>query len=84
METHVCVLHTALDLLDAGFAVFLPADAVASRAAVDHDTAVRRLERAGAVVTTAEATAFEWVGDAAHPRFKAVSKLVVERGKSGR
>ena len=81
MEAHVCVLHTALDLLDAGFGVFVPADAVASRSARDAEVALRRLERAGAVVTTAEATAFEWVGDAAHPQFKAVSRLVVERGR---
>lgn len=82
MEAHVCVLHTALDLFDAGFGVFLPADAVASRSALDHDIALRRLERAGAVVTTAEATAFEWVGDAAHPQFKAVSRLVIERARA--
>jgi len=80
METHVCVAQTALDLLEAGLTVFLPVDAVAARAAVDHDTAVRRLERAGVVPTTAEAVAFEWVGDAAHPHFKPFSKLVVARG----
>lgn len=79
MEAHVCVLHTALDLITAGFTVFLPVDAVASRYAVDHDIAVRRLERAGAVPTTAEAVAFEWVRDAAHPQFKAVSRLVIDR-----
>lgn len=79
METHVCIAQTVLDLLDAGFAVFLPVDSVASRFAVDRDTAIRRLERAGAIPTTAEAVAFEWVGDAAHPQFKAVSKLVIAR-----
>jgi nicotinamidase-related amidase len=79
MEAHVCVLQTALDLLEAGLTVFLPVDAVASRYDVDHATAVRRLERAGGVPTTAEAVAFEWVGDSAHPQFKAVSKLVIER-----
>ena len=79
METHVCVAQTAFDLLDAGFRVFLPVDGVASRFALDHDVALRRLERAGAVPTTAEAVAFEWVRDAADPRFKAVSKLVVGR-----
>ncbi len=84
MEAHVCVMHTALDLLDAGFGVFLPADAVASRSNLDAEVALRRLERAGAVVTTAETTAFEWVGDAAHPQFKAVSRLVVARGNSSR
>jgi hypothetical protein len=79
METHVCVAQTALDLLHAGLHVFLPVDALAARGAGDHDTALRRLERAGAVLTTAEAVAFEWMCDAAHPQFKAVSKLVIER-----
>lgn len=82
MEAHVCVLHTALDLLDAGFAVYLPVDALASRAAIDSETALRRLERAGAVPTTSEAVAFEWLADASHPQFKAVSKLVVERSSA--
>lgn len=79
METHVCVAQTALDLLHAGLHVFLPADALAARGAIDHDTALRRLEQAGAVPTTAEAVAFEWVADANHPRFKAVSALVISR-----
>jgi nicotinamidase-related amidase len=79
METHVCVAQTALDLLHAGLHVFLPVDALAARGRLDHDTALRRLEQAGAVLTTAEAVAFEWLGDAAHPQFKAVSALVVAR-----
>jgi hypothetical protein len=79
METHVCIAQTALDLLDAGFRVFLPVDGVSSRFPIDHDTALRRLERAGVIPTTVEAVAFEWLGDAAHPQFKAVSKLVIGR-----
>ncbi len=79
MEAHVCVAQTALDLLAEGFAVFLPVDAVSSRYEIDHATALRRLEAAGAIPTTAEAVAFEWVRDAAHPHFKAVSKLVIDR-----
>lgn len=84
METHVCVLHTALDLLAEGFRVFVPADAVAARFDLDHATALCRLDRAGVVPTTAEATAFEWLGDASHPQFKAVSRLVIDRGKPDR
>jgi len=80
METHVCVAQTALDLLHAGLNVFLPADAISARNAIDHDTALRRLEQAGAVPTTTEATAFEWLRDAAHVQFKAVSALVKDRG----
>ena len=41
--------------------------------------ALRRLENAGAVLTTTEATAFEWLGGADHPQFKAVSKMIQER-----
>jgi nicotinamidase-related amidase len=79
METHVCIAQTALDLLAAGLHVFLPVDTVASRFAIDHDTALRRLEQAGVVLTTSEAVAFEWVADAGHPSFKAISRMVIER-----
>jgi nicotinamidase-related amidase len=82
IETHVCVQQTALDLLALDFRVYIPVDAVASRFAVDHDYALRRLEKAGAVITTSETCVFEWVGGAGHPRFKEVSKLVQERMKS--
>jgi nicotinamidase-related amidase len=79
METHVCVLHTTLDLLAEGLQVFVPVDAVQSRFRIDHDTALGRLDRAGAVLTTVEAVAFEWLGGSDHPQFKAVSKLIQER-----
>jgi nicotinamidase-related amidase len=82
IETHVCVLHTALDLLAGGFRIFLPVDAVGARYRLDHDTALRRLEQAGAVLTTAEGCAFEWMGGADHPRFREVSRLVQERMKA--
>ena len=81
METHVCVLHTTLDLLAEGLDVFVAADAVQCRFRVDHEHALRRLERGGAVLTTAEATAFEWLGGSDHPQFKPVSRLVQERMK---
>jgi nicotinamidase-related amidase len=82
IETHVCVLHTALDLLALDFRVYVAADAVGSRYRIDHDVALRRLERAGAVLTTSEACAFEWLGGADHPQFKAVSQLIQERMKT--
>ena len=79
IETHVCVLNTALDLLAAGFRVYLAADALASRFAIDHDMALRRLEHAGAILTSAETCVFEWIGGSDHPRFKEISKLIQER-----
>ncbi|HMF12572.1 MAG TPA: hydrolase [Gemmataceae bacterium] len=82
IETHVCVLHTALDLLAGGFHVYVPVDAVGSRYVVDQETALRRLERTGAILTTTETCVFEWVGGAGHPQFKGISKLVQDRMKS--
>ncbi|MBV9124644.1 MAG: isochorismatase family protein [Planctomycetes bacterium] len=82
IETHVCVLHTALDLLALEFRVFLAADAVASRFQVDHQYALRRLEEAGAILTTSETAVFEWLGGADVPQFKEVSRLVQERMKA--
>lgn len=82
IETHVCVLQTALDLLALDFRVFVAADAVASRYAGDREFALRRLERAGAVLTTSETAVFEWVGGAGSPHFKEISRLVQERMKA--
>ncbi len=82
MESHVCVFQTALDLLAQNFRVYIPLDAVASRYAVDHEQALQRLDRAGAVITTSETAVFEWLGGADHPRFKQVSALVQERMKA--
>jgi nicotinamidase-related amidase len=81
IEAHVCVLQTALDLLGRGLRVFVAADSVASRDPADRDFALRRLERSGAVVTTAETAAFEWLGSAASPAFKTVSALVQDRSR---
>jgi nicotinamidase-related amidase len=78
IEAHVCVAQTALELLTLNFRVQVPADAVSSRHAFDRDIALRRLELAGAVVTTTEAALFEWTESADHPQFKAISALVKE------
>ncbi len=77
LETHVCISQTALDLLAAGLDVFIAVDAVASRHSLDHDTALRRLERAGVILTTTEAILFEWCRSAEHPQFQAVRRLVL-------
>jgi nicotinamidase-related amidase len=79
IESHVCVLGTALDLLAAGHRVYVAVDAIASRFVLDHDWAVQRLLQAGVVPTTAETCVFEWLGGADHPQFKKVSALVQER-----
>jgi nicotinamidase-related amidase len=80
METHVCVQQTVLDLMAAGWRVYVAADAVAARFAIDHDTALRRMDSAGATLTTTEAALFEWCQAAGTPEFKEISKLIREPG----
>lgn len=81
IEAHVCIAQTALELLRKGYTVQVPADAVGSRFPIDREYALRRLERAGAVISTTESALFEWLETAEHPRFKEVSALVKERTK---
>lgn len=78
IETHVCVQQTVLDLLSAGFQVNVAADAVSSRYTIDHDTALRRMESSGALLTTTEAALFEWCGEAGTEAFRGISALAKE------
>jgi nicotinamidase-related amidase len=77
IETHVCVSQTVHDLLERGVEVHVPADAVGSRHAIDYERGLERMERAGAVVTTVEASLFELLERAGTPEFKAVQKLIL-------
>jgi len=81
VEAHVCVQQTALDLLAEGFQVYLAADAAGSRHAEDRELGLRRMEKAGVVLTSAEAALFEWTEKAGTPEFKEISKLVIEKDK---
>jgi len=76
METHVCVLQTVLDLLDAGYNVHVAADAVCSRSEFNWQIALDMMEKAGAVITCAESVLFMLLGQAGTPEFKEISKLV--------
>ena len=78
IETHVCVAQTALDLLADGWQVYVAVDAVGSRRDVDHETALRRMEAAGAVLTSTEAAMFEWCRIAGTSDFKKISALAKE------
>lgn len=76
VETHVCVSHTVLDLLEAGREVHVVSDAVGSRAASDRELGLHKAERAGAVLTSVETVIFELVREAGTPEFKALQGLV--------
>ena len=76
MEAHVCVLQSALELRAAGREVFVVEDACCSRRQENHANAMQRMRSAGVVVTNTESVGFEWLRDARHEKFKAVSALL--------
>ena len=75
-ETHVCLLQTALDLLDEEFDVWVVTDACSSRTERNRDAAFDRLAAAGAELVTTEMVAFEWLRTANHPLFREIKNLV--------
>lgn len=75
-ETHVCLLQTALGLLDEELDVWVVTDACSSRTERNRDAAFDRLAGAGAELVTTEMVAFEWLRHADHPRFREVLTLV--------
>lgn len=78
IETHVCVLQTAVDLLQSGYEVFVVIDAVSARKKMDHKYALKRMKQLGCQLVTSEMVFFEWVCDAAHPKFKALSQAFLQ------
>ena len=84
IETHICVLQTALELLAQGIEVHIPIDAVSSVRSFDRTVALKRLEASGAIMTTSETVLFQLMGDSKHPKFRTVSKLVKEHGQFSR
>ena len=64
IETHICVLQTALDLLAEGHNVYVLADGVSSCNEGERGIALDRLRQEGATVTTSESFLYECMGDA--------------------
>ena len=83
IETHVCVSQTVHDLLGEGFRVYVAADAVGARGQLDHEIALRRMDSAGATLTTTEAALFEWCARSGTPEFKQISQLVKQQPPGG-
>jgi nicotinamidase-related amidase len=75
-EAHICLLQTALDLLEDEFDVCVVTDACSSRTERNRDAAFDRLAGAGVELLTTEMVLFEWLRSAEHPAFKEVQALI--------
>ncbi|WP_133139108.1 hydrolase [Legionella genomosp. 1] len=74
IEAHVCVLQTAMELIEAGYEVFVVVDAVGSRKTLDWKYGLKRMKQAGIQLVTSEMVFFEWVEKAGSAEFKRLSQ----------
>ncbi|MBN1927582.1 MAG: hydrolase [Prolixibacteraceae bacterium] len=76
IESHVCVLQTAIDLKAAGYVPVIIADCISSRSKSDLKMALKRYAFEGIMVTSVESILFELTRSSEAPEFKCISKLV--------
>ncbi len=76
IESHVCVLQTAIELKEQGYQPYLVTNCIASRNRSDYEMALERAKQEGILLTTYEAILFELLEEAGTPVSKAVQKIV--------
>lgn len=76
IETHICVLQTACDLIKEGFDVYIIKDACASRNKKEYKTGLELLKQYGAKISCVEIALFEWLKTSKHPNFREVQTLI--------
>jgi nicotinamidase-related amidase len=70
METHICVMQTALGALDAGYLVHVASDAVGSRSEWNWKIGLERMREAGALISSTETIIYELLGGSGGTEFK--------------
>jgi len=70
VETHVCVMQTALGALADGYLVHVASDASGSRTAANRAIGLERMRQAGAVMSSTEMAIFELLGNSSRAEFK--------------
>lgn len=76
IETHICVLQTAFDLINSGHEVFVVKNACGSRCNENKEIALQRLRHANGQVITTEMALFELLEGSKHPKFKEVQGII--------
>ena len=76
VESHICVYQTVVDCLANGIGITIAADACGARTADRHKLGIAACRSAGATILHSEAIAYQWLGSAAHPKFREVLSVV--------
>tara|TARA_Y100000589_G_scaffold295383_1_gene301747 strand:- start:7 stop:555 length:549 start_codon:yes stop_codon:yes gene_type:complete len=75
-ETHICIQQTVLDFLNSNFEVFLVVDAMGSRKNLDHEVALKRMLKSGAIISTTESIIFELCETSLRKEFRSISNII--------
>jgi len=75
-EAHVCVLQTALELVQQGYQVHVVEDAVCSRKAENKFYALQRMQAQGVTISNFESVLFEWLKNSQHEHFPTIAGLL--------
>ena len=76
IESHVCILQTAIDLLERNYVPVVIGDCTSSRSPDDKKVALHRMRKEGAIISTCESILFELCRYSGTEEFKTISKLV--------
>jgi len=76
METHICVLQTAIGALNQGHIVHVAADAVGSRTELNWKLGLERMRDAGVVISSTEMMIYELLGQSGTPAFKEMLRFL--------
>lgn len=76
IESHICVLQTAIDLKTLGYNPIVVVDAIGSRSVENKMIAIERMKQEGVILTSVESILFEWCREAGSEEFKYISKLI--------
>jgi nicotinamidase-related amidase len=70
METHICVMQTAMGALREGYLVHVASDAVSSRAELNWRVGLDRMRAAGAILSSTEMMIYELLRSSGAPAFR--------------
>jgi len=80
IETHICILQTALDMLKEGYEVYVVLDCIGSRNLNDKEVAIQRMVSEGVKPVTSETMIYEIMRTAKHEKFKEILQIIKEQG----
>ena len=76
VESHICVFQTCISILERGYRVHVPQDAVDSRTDENWRVGLDLMKQAGAVITSTETVIYQILKKAGTKEFKQMLKVI--------